>query len=605
MKIKSVKINNVRSFLDVDNCLYLEDKKTAVIGVNESGKSNLLETVGKVNFLASMPTSFNLIRNISEGAGDVQLIFEMKMESDELAKYNYGKEDNLTTFIFKINSYAEIKGTLSNVIAENEDLQFIQECFNTQGLGIYYNTNSYKDDFNEAKSLILECSNSIINLQKIQILKKYIKATEEASVLLSRVERFVEFLEDIYFNLLPRVFYRKCDEITPIKKEYLSGDTVKELSDVNSSIYKLTKAAKVKIEDMKKAFSLPGGTARLNLRHRIEKEIELNICKEFKEFYQKRDLALSIRFDGDKLSVNAITGDLMMTIGERSNGLRWYLGLFIELMATDYKNKSILYLLDEPGVYLHVNAQKELLSLFNHLCENKGQLVYTTHLPHMLDTNNVYEIRRIEKDNEGVSHIFNRVYSGGVALPTREDTLTPFIQSMGCDLRYMMYVAENKTIVTEGITDRMYLEAGMKILDIDEKINFIPSNGAASVPNIASILVGWGCSFLILLDYDREGFTQYNKIIKNFGEEIKDKIIFVVDEIVPKDVNDRTITYKTIESILSSDMMNELENKYDGTTDTKTICATEFREKIMKNKIEVDEETKENYKTLFSRLGIH
>lgn len=46
---------------------------------------------------------------------------------------------------------------------------------------------------------------------------------------------------------------------------------------------------------------------------------------------------------------------------------------------------------------MHVNAQKELLALFNKLCESNGQLVYTTHLPYMLDTENIYCIRRVEK----------------------------------------------------------------------------------------------------------------------------------------------------------------------------------------------------------------
>ena len=38
-------------------------------------------------------------------------------------------------------------------------------------------------------------------------------------------------------------------------------------------------------------------------------------------------------------------------------------------------------MLDEPGVYLHVNAQRELLTLLKSLCNNGSQVVYTTHSP--------------------------------------------------------------------------------------------------------------------------------------------------------------------------------------------------------------------------------
>lgn len=293
-----------------------------------------------------------------------------------------------------------------------------------------------------------------------------------------------------------------------------------------------------------------------------------------------------------------------MSIGERSNGLRWYLGLFIELMAQDYKNRDVLYLLDEPGVFLHVNAQKELLKLFDELCKVNGQLIYTTHLPYMLDTENIYCIRRVEKDTEGQSHIFNRVYAGGIKLPSRQETLTPLIQAMGCDIKYSTDISARKNIITEGITDRMYLEAGIKALEISEEINIIPSNGVTAISNIVSILIGWGCDYKIVLDYDKEGFTQYYRLIKGFGDEIKDKIVFVVEGVVPMDVNDRTIETKTIEAIISKNDTNKLDTPYDGSEGTKTLAAMEFRTKVINGKMTIDEVTNAGFQRLFKELGI-
>lgn len=45
MKITRVKINNYRSVGSEQNCLHVEPKVTALIGKNESGKSNILEAV--------------------------------------------------------------------------------------------------------------------------------------------------------------------------------------------------------------------------------------------------------------------------------------------------------------------------------------------------------------------------------------------------------------------------------------------------------------------------------------------------------------------------------------------------------------------------------
>lgn len=47
-----------------------------------------------------------------------------------------------------------------------------------------------------------------------------------------------------------------------------------------------------------------------------------------------------------------------MQVSERSNGLRWYLNLFVALKANHTKSSNVIFLMDEPGVHLHVDAQK-------------------------------------------------------------------------------------------------------------------------------------------------------------------------------------------------------------------------------------------------------
>ena len=48
MKLKSIKIENFKSFGNDNNLLILEDIST-IIGKNESGKSNLIECLSKIN----------------------------------------------------------------------------------------------------------------------------------------------------------------------------------------------------------------------------------------------------------------------------------------------------------------------------------------------------------------------------------------------------------------------------------------------------------------------------------------------------------------------------------------------------------------------------
>ncbi len=604
MKISAIKIYNIRSFLDTDNYLMLEDNKTAIIGVNESGKSNILEAIGKLDFAGKLTSYYNSIKNLSVPEADIEILVQLYMKENEMQKLGISDDSEKTLLTFMVGKATTISGTLSHAIAHNEIVKRAIEFWDNHDLADFYNiTIDNRNSYSNAIQLIKNCSEKIILLNQLDVLTKNLKKDIDTKECVECISQLKAELTKIY-SMFPIVIYKQWNGVVPVKAAYVNTEAVKDLADVNSSLYKLTRAAGIEINDMKQAFELAEGNARQTLRYNIEKLIQKNVCEEFKRFYSKSELELLVKFEANKLYVNVITGGMVMSIGERSNGLRWYLGLFIELMAMDYKNRDVLYLLDEPGVFLHVNAQKELLALFDELCENNGQLIYTTHLPYMLDTENIYCIRRVEKDNNGQSHIFNRVYAEGLDLPSRQETLTPLIQAMGCDMKYSIDISVRKNFVTEGITDRMYLEAGIKALNISDEINIIPSNGAAAIPNVVSILIGWGCDYKIVLDYDSEGFTQYKRLIKSFGEEIKDRIVFVAEGQVPEDVNDRTIETKTIESILSEIDTNKLDTPYDGSERTKTIAAMEFRSKVLSGEIIMDEFTRKEFRRLFEALGI-
>lgn len=604
MKVSAVKVFNIRSFLDNDNYLMLEDNKTAIIGINESGKSNILEAIGNLNFRDKLGNYYNNIKNLSTPEEDVQILVELYLKDDELKQLNVADDSEKTLLTFKVGEPTKISGTLSHVISQNRTINRFIEFWENHEVSEFYNiTNANRDLYYNAIQLVKRCSGEIIKLNQLDILNKNLKkdvATEECINCVSDLRKELSNL----YSLFPIILYKKSNGVIPIKSAYINTDAIKELADSTSSLYKLTSAAGIEIDEMIKAFELPEGNARQTLRYKVEKSIKENVCEKFKEFYAKSDLDIIIKFEANKLLVNVITGGMVMSISERSNGLRWYFGLFIELMMMDYQSKDVLYLLDEPGVFLHVNAQKELLTLFDQLCDNNGQLIYTTHLPYMLDAENIYCIRRVEKDDNGQSHIFNRAYSGGIELPSRQETLTPLIKAMGCDMKHSIEMFSRNNIVTEGITDRMYLEAGIKSLGVIDDINIIPSNGASAIPNIVSILIGWGCDYKVVLDYDKEGFTQYKRLVNSFGEEVNDKIVFIADGYVPDDVNDRTIATKTIEWILSDNDSSKLETPYDGTDKTKTISAMEFRSKVMNGEIIIDEITTDGFLRLFRKLGI-
>ena len=78
-----------------------------------------------------------------------------------------------------------------------------------------------------------------------------------------------------------------------------------------------------------------------------------------------------------------------------------YIQIVSKTNSSDIENYIIL--IDEPGVYLHVNAQKEVLTLFEDLAAKNNQIIYTTHSPFMIYENKPYRTRMIIKDENGNS----------------------------------------------------------------------------------------------------------------------------------------------------------------------------------------------------------
>ena len=224
----------------------------------------------------------------------------------------------------------------------------------------------------------------------------------------------------------------------------------------------------------------------------------------------------------------------------------------------------------------------------------------------MIDPNNVYNVRAVEKNENGFSNIYTSVYYYKLSKEHRMETLSPLIAALGMDLQDNIGPQyEKANVVVEGITDSMYLTAMMNYLAIsDEKRpSIIPCAGASNVNRVVSILVGWGCNFKVVLDYDKEGYAEYKKIVKDTHLTDNSNVLFVNLQ-TATDVNMVKANSATIESLICSVDNDKLSTKYDGTDETKTLAAKEFMDRVSNGDIVPSQETCDNFENLFVALGI-
>ena len=162
-----------------------------------------------------------------------------------------------------------------------------------------------------------------------------------------------------------------------------------------------------------------------NMAEEIQEAVRAEIEKPFNNFYKQENVKISISIEGTLLRILIKTTGRHMQMSERSNGLRWYLNLFVALRANHTKSNNVIFLMDEPGVHLHVDAQKKLLTLFTDLSKKENQVIYSTHSPTMIDTRKLYQIRAVE-NRSGQTVIHNAVNGDNIQGSSKVETLSPF-----------------------------------------------------------------------------------------------------------------------------------------------------------------------------------
>lgn len=634
MRIASVLINNYKSIGTEKNCLLLEDDVTALIGKNDCGKSNVLEILGAISFSHYILEDFYKYNNGVTGR-KVSLIVELKFTNKEIETYKSYKGLKESNTLFYFSRRKEIKFTGGFARLFEEDLELNKSISYLKKELLPYIEINFPEVVN--KDLNDEITLTIDSFQKLNntIFIRYKKAINKILYILNSfdddylclseegnkdnddyldeydIKRYtlIRHLEIIKskirkkYSLLPVLYHRKSED--ELQSMYQIEEVKKEIKDKKGILYKFIVACGVQPYEFLQAMEDENDCNTVKSRNKIKEKVKYNIQKKFNDFYTEENVQIKVLFEKDLMKILVKIQGNTTNISERSNGLRWYLNLFIDIIANDLKDKNVVFLLDEPGVYLHVNAQRELLRLFYDLCKNDNQVVYTTHSPYMIDSNNIINIRAVEKDSKGVTNIYNTAYDNKLNSISKRETLTPMVKAIGADLRFNIGPqGEKLNIVTEGITDYMYFTSMLYYLDVpEEKMPYIiPSVGAGNVNVVVSILIGWGCDYKVILDYDKAGFVECDKLIEYLNLKLGEDIFFVnCKESYEYQDKDIYRNPEFVECLISEEDRAKFSISY---LENKTMAAKEFYDKVKSKQIKLSDDTVNRFTMLFSKMGI-
>nr|VFK42897.1 MAG: AAA ATPase domain-containing protein [Candidatus Kentron sp. TC] len=259
--------------------------------------------------------------------------------------------------------------------------------------------------------------------------------------------------------------------------------------------------------------------AKGNAEDREQRMLDMNdasltLTQEIADRWSQKKYEVLFQADGYHLIlfVKDVDSIALVPLEERSKGFQWFFSFDMLFMAeTSGEFRNAVILLDEPGLHLHAAAQRDLLARMKAYAKN-NQLIYTTHLPFMVDATRLDNIHVCEeRSGEGV-----KVHQDWAA--AGQDARFTLQAALGLSWSQSLFVGQYNVVV-EGVTDFWFLSTFSELLrqadreGLDEELVITPAGGASKVAYIGTILRSQELRVAVLLDSDPEGQSAYEQLV--------------------------------------------------------------------------------------------
>lgn len=131
------------------------------------------------------------------------------------------------------------------------------------------------------------------------------------------------------------------------------------------------------------------------------------LSERFRDWWKRGNYSFRLSADGNYFTIWVFDTERSepVQLEGRSHGFQWFLSFFIIfLVERAAQHSNAVLLLDEPGVTLHPLAQEDLFRFFAGLAKD-NQLIYTAHSPFLIDPDRLSSVRVVFVNEGGETEI--------------------------------------------------------------------------------------------------------------------------------------------------------------------------------------------------------
>lgn len=610
MKIKKIRIKNFRSIQDSGD-IYLEDKVTILAGKNESGKTAILEAVEDFDanreirkearpiydeeLIPQVEITFSLsseeITSLLQDAGiEAQEKRSKEINVIKIFPKSYSLDSASTDWLNKLlgtrvnNLKKQIKnkiGKVDSVLSKEgvEEVETPQLNFDDiEGLGT--TITNFKTQLTPH---IAKVEDEKTQNKLSQRIEEAIQLAEQVKQTTSTIDKFIADLVKTIPNF---IYFDSFENMLPFQIP-LSG------AKKNKGVLNFAKIANIDLDLL-----LDPSRGRQTKMNYLGKK-STTITGDFLDYWNQDKVKMRAILDGENLGFGFVEGGKSETFSmeQRSKGFQWFLSFYIQLKLYHEQEEQNYLLVDEPGLYLHAKAQRDVLSVLEER-SNKMPVIFSTHSPYLLEADKLDRVRLVFRDKEDGTIVESKIHK-----VSDKETLTPILTAIGLEITSGIVNPDKfDNVIVEGPSDWYYFTAFKKIFKASG-LNFIYGGGAGNMPQVGTILHGWGCKVLYLYDNDKgkkdaeRNLTRKWLVDKALIKPISDKEDTRIEDLFTKDDFKKFVLRDELRKYKTSNSEYIKKSKED-----KVLLAKLFMADVEKPTGKMSQETIKNFRKVFEVL---
>lgn len=536
MKIKKAIIDNFKSIdhieLDFDK---VGDSYTKIfVGINESGKSNILEALSYFK-VPNKKVSFESYCNQKiEDRNDSSILFELELENAVIKiaiTDGIGKTREIGVSLSKLAKKVFLsRGTNQFTSTYNYDTVLLDDNLYIKNI---QTIDQYRRNRVNSQTIVTE-SEKDENSEPLTIEYVLQKFKNEIDDYIQKNESIVSVWHPTPDYTLSNVnlnaFSQNIDSNKPLRNIfYLSG--YKDQQAVAEAINRV---------------SIPKN--RSILSSKLNKAINDYISKVWSnkiniiiEITETGALSFLIKDQGVENEHNRFE------ITERSQGAQQFLSLILSLSleSENHDRKNELILIDEPEVHLHPSGirdlSRELLKV-----GHENYVFLATHSPFIIDKNHKGRHYIVKKNKKAITEI--------IRIKESDNIIDDEVLNEAFGINVYQDLLNPHSVLVEGASDKVILQKTLSLLGRDD-IGITNGHGT-NIETLASKMNFDKISVLVVTDDDNDG-KKYKDNILRIGGVFNVNNVFTI-----RDLEGGIVNQGTIEDALGVDYIKSQFQKY-------------------------------------------